>query len=91
MRTIKMLCIESEMKNQLLIWLGAVLCLVASGYAFMSFIFYSWLNAANPEQWPAKRAALWAYPALAISVALFAGFVYMVYKSIKLANVRKNT
>ena len=57
-----------------------MLSILASGYAAMSFIYYSWLNAADPENWPAERVAVWAYSSLGLSVIFFGVFIYCVVK-----------
>ena len=75
-------------KGKLIRWIGAALSLPASLYAGTSFIFYAWLNAAEPERWPAEKAEIWAYSALALSVLLFAVFVYCLVSLIKEANRR---
>jgi len=67
-------------------WVGALLSLSASLYAGMSFVFYAWLNAAEPERWPAEKAAVWAYSSLAFAIIFLAVFIYCVVSLIKEAN-----
>jgi hypothetical protein len=67
-------------------WLGLVLSLPASGYAGVNFIFYSWLNAAEPERWPSERAGVWAFSALALAILFFSLFVYCLVSLIRDAN-----
>lgn len=52
----------------------------------MSFVFYSWLNAAEPERWPAEKATIWAFSSLAIAVLFFVLFFYSVVSLIKASN-----
>jgi nucleoside permease NupC len=63
-------------------WLGLVLSLPASGYAGVNFIFYSWLNAAEPERWPSERAGA----ALALAILFFSLFVYCLVSLIRYAS-----
>lgn len=72
--------------RKLLMWLGLVLSLPASGYASVSFIFYSWLNAAEPERWPSERAGEWAFSALALAILFFSLFVYCLMSLIRDVN-----
>jgi hypothetical protein len=67
-------------------WVVLVLSLPAAGYAGTSVIFYAWLNAAEPERWPADRAAVWVYSALGLAVLFMALFVYCVVSLIRDAN-----
>ena len=73
-------------RKKILLWLGLVLSFPATGYAAMSVVFYSWLNASQPENWPAEKAAIWAYSALALTVVFFVIFVYCLITLIKSAN-----
>lgn len=73
-------------RRKILLWLGLVVSLLATGYAGTSFIFYAWLSAAAPERWPPERAALWAYSALGLAILFFGLFVYCVVSLIKEAN-----
>lgn len=73
-------------RRKILLWLGLVVSLPAAGYAGISVIFYSWLNAAEPERWPAEKAAVWAYSALALTVIFIAVFIYCLVSIIKEAN-----
>ena len=71
---------------KLLRWVGIVISLPASFYAGMSFIFYAWLNASDPDHWPAEKAAIWSYSSLAIAIAFLGMFIYCVTSLIKEAN-----
>ena len=73
-------------RRKIFIWLALVASLPATGYAGMSFIFYAWLSAAEPERWPPERAALWAYSALALAVVFLGVLIYCVVSLIKEAN-----
>ena len=55
-------------------WVGGTVSFVATGYAVLSVVFYSWLNAAEPDRWPSDRAAIWVYSSLA-GAAVFATIV----------------
>jgi hypothetical protein len=73
-------------RRKWLLWLGLILSFPASGYAGLCVVFYSWLNAANPERWPAAKAGLWAGVSLLFAVLFFCLFVYCVRALIKNAN-----
>ncbi len=65
------------------LWLGAILSLPASGYFTTSFVFYAWLNAAEPERWPPERAAPWAYGSILLAVLSLVVFIWCVAKLIR--------
>ncbi len=69
-------------------WIGLILSLPISGYAGGSFIFYSWLSAAQPENWPKERAEVWAFSSLALAILFFGLFVYCLLTFIQDANKR---
>lgn len=73
-------------RRKIATWVALVLSLPAGGYAGTCVIFYSWLNAAEPERWPAERAAVWVYSALALTVFFLAVFVYCVVSLVKDVN-----
>ena len=73
-------------KAKILRWVGAALSFPASIYAGMSFIFYAWQNAADPERWPAEKAAIWAYSSLAIAILFLGVFSFCVASLIRAAN-----
>ena len=73
-------------RKKILSWVGLVVSLPATCYAGGSVIFYTWLNAAEPERWPAEKAALWAYSSLALTLVFFILFVYCLISLIKEAN-----
>jgi len=75
-------------RRKLLTWFGLVISLVAAGYAGMSFIFYAWLSAAEPELWSRERAGAWAYSALALTILFFCSFVYCLVSLIRDVNRR---
>ncbi|TCJ12767.1 hypothetical protein EZJ19_11025 [Parasulfuritortus cantonensis] len=75
-------------RRKLLTWLGLFFSLPAAGYAGVSFIFYSWLSAAEPERWPPERAGVWAFGALALAILFFGLFVYCLVSLIREANRR---
>jgi hypothetical protein len=70
-------------------WVALVLSVPATYYAATSVIFYAWLNAAEPERWPAERAAVWVYSALALTVAFLALFIYCVVSLVRNGNKNK--
>ncbi len=63
-----------------------LLSLPATYYAGVSVIFYSWLNAAEPDRWPAERAGLWAGSALVLTIIFIALFIYCLVSLIKETN-----
>jgi hypothetical protein len=73
-------------RRKTLLWAGLVLSVPATLYAGASFVFYAWLNAAEPERWPADRAAPWAYSALALAVLFLVIFLYCLISLIKESN-----
>jgi hypothetical protein len=73
-------------QRKLFLWVALVLSVPAGGYAFLSFIFYSWLSAAEPERWPPERAGLWAGGAAIFALLFFILFVYCLVSLIKAAN-----
>jgi len=75
-------------RRKLLTWFGLFLTLLAAGYAGVSFIFYSWLSAAEPERWPPERSGVWAFGALALAILFFGLFVYCLASLIREANRR---
>ena len=73
-------------KEKLLRWVGLVLSLLAAIYTGTGFFFYAWLNAAEPERWPAEKASIWAYSSLALAVVSLVVFVFCVTSLSKEAN-----
>ena len=73
-------------RRKIATWVALVLSVPATGYAGVSVIFYAWLSAAEPERWPADRAAVWVYGALALAIAFMAVFAYCVVALVKDAN-----
>jgi hypothetical protein len=73
-------------RRKIAMWTALVLSVPAAGYAATSVIFYAWLSAADPQRWPADRAAVWFYSALALTVAFGAVFVYCVVALVRDAN-----
>ena len=71
--------------------LGAVLALLGCLYAIGSAIFYAWLNAAEPERWPADRAAPWAYGSLAIAALLLAACVWFSVATHRAIAISRNS
>jgi len=69
--------------KKILTWVGVVISLPAAGYTGMGFIFYSWLNASNPERWPTEKAAVWAFGSLFIAVLFLILFIYCLVTLIK--------
>ncbi|MCU7844239.1 MAG: hypothetical protein KZQ93_10405 [Candidatus Thiodiazotropha sp. (ex Monitilora ramsayi)] len=65
-------------QRKVLLWVGVVISIPATGYAGLSVVFYSWLSAAEPERWPAEKAAIWAGGALVLTVAFFILLIYCV-------------
>lgn len=69
---------KAPKRTRVLLWLGAITSPIASYYSFWAAIFYSWMNANG--SWSAERAAMWAYPCLALSVIFAASFIWCVCK-----------
>lgn len=70
----------------ILYFIGTLISGGLSFYAFMSAVFYSWMNANG--SWTAEKAAPWAYSSLVLSVIFFIVFVYFIVKIVK---TRKST
>ncbi len=73
-------------KEKLLRWVGLVLSLLAAIYTGTGFFYYAWLNAAEPERWPAEKASNWAYFSLSLAVVSLVVFVFCVTSLSKEAN-----
>lgn len=73
-------------RRKIATWVALVLSVPAAAYAGVSVIFYAWLNAAEPQRWPADRAAVWVYGALTLTVLFVAVFTYCVVALIRDAN-----
>jgi hypothetical protein len=71
------------MLNKLALWLSPIVTLGISLYAGVSFVFYAWLSAVDPKNWPEEKAALWAYSSLAISVAFLGLCVYSTMRLVR--------
>lgn len=71
-------------RRKILLWIGLLTSLPIAGYSGVSVVFYSWLNAS--QQWPAEKAAIWAYSSLALAVLFFALFIYYLVSLIKETN-----
>jgi hypothetical protein len=75
-------------RRKIILWVGLALSLPAALYAGTCVVFYAWLNAAEPERWPADRAALWSYSVLALTVLFLGLFICCVVSLVKDANKR---
>jgi len=73
-------------RRKILLWIGLVTSVPAGGYAGISVIFYSWLNAAEPERWPSEKAGLWAGGAAILTILFLALFIYCVVSLIRETN-----
>ena len=73
-------------QKKILMWFGLIISLPAAGYAVMGFIFYSWLNAAEPERWPTAKAVIWSFGSLSIAILFLILFVYCLVSIIKNSN-----
>jgi len=58
----------------------------ATYYAALSVIFYSWLNAAEPDRWPTEKAAIWAGGSLILTIIFFSLFIYSVVSLLNTIN-----
>ncbi len=73
-------------RKKILLWLGLMISIPAGGYTGVSFIFYSWLSAAEPERWPPERAGIWAGSAFLIALLFLVLFIYCLVSLIKETN-----
>ena len=64
--------------GKILRWVGIALSLPVSIFAGGNFIYYVWLNAADPERWPAEKVAIWAYTSLAVAILFLGVFIICV-------------
>ena len=55
--------------------LGSAVAFALSAYAAVGFFYYAWRNAAAPAEWPTRKATIWAYSSLALSVIFLAACV----------------
>lgn len=73
-------------RRKISLWVGLFVSLPAAGYAAMSCVFYAWLNAAEPDRWPAAKAGLWSESAAVLAILFFGVFVYCLVSLIRSAN-----
>lgn len=73
-------------RKKITLWLALLSSIPATYYAGVSVIFYLWLNAAEPERWPATKALLWAGGSFMLAIIFFSLFVYCIVSLIKIAN-----
>ena len=73
-------------RKRVLLWLGLITSVPATGYAGVSVIFYAWLSAANPERWSPERAGLWSGGAFILTVLFLILFIYCLVTLIKDTN-----
>jgi len=76
-------------RKKIIFWFGALAGLPAAGYFLMCAVFYAWLNASDPKNWPPQRAGLWSGGSLILAGLFFVFFVYSIVKLIK-QNNQKN-
>jgi len=67
-------------------WICVLGALPAAYYALSASIFYAWLNAYDPEKYPAEEVAFQAYSYFALTVTLVILFLYCVISLIKERN-----
>ena len=70
--------------------LGIGAFLLATYLAGTKFIYYVWLNAYDPEKYPAEVVEGPAYIALAIAILFFCMFIFCIYKLVKNLNRKVN-
>lgn len=75
-------------RKTLILWLALFISAPATFYSAMSVIFYSWLNAAEPERWPVEKATIWAGGSLLLTIIFFSIFVYSIVSLVKMANIK---
>ena len=73
-------------RKTLILWLGLIISAPAAFYSAMSVVFYSWLNAAEPERWPVEKVTIWAGGSLLLTIIFFSVFVYSIVSLVKMAN-----
>jgi hypothetical protein len=78
------------LRRKIILWIGLILSIPATGYGGMSVVFYFWLNASQPERWSEERASIWAYSALALTVIFFIIFIYCIVSLIKESRTNSN-
>ncbi|UZJ44071.1 hypothetical protein OOT55_15625 [Marinimicrobium sp. C6131] len=69
-----------------ILWVGVISGLPGLVYFFTAAIFYAWLSAAEPERWPAEKAAAWAGGSLFLGVIFTVYFGYSVFSLIRESN-----
>jgi uncharacterized membrane protein YidH (DUF202 family) len=67
---------EAKTCRPMLLWLAILGSLLASGYAFMSSVYYAWMSAMGTPV--PERATAWAYVALGLSVVFFVLSIYFI-------------
>ena len=80
---------NKKSKKAILYFIGAVISTCLSLYAFLSAIFYAWMNANG--SWSDEKAAPWAYGSLALAAVFFIICVYLIVKMVKLRKVSNET
>ena len=66
----------------------AIASLPAAVYFGTSTAFYAWLNAADPERWPAAKAAMWSGGSIVLCILAVALFGYAAVSLVKDVNRR---
>ena len=75
-------------RKKILLWFGLVLSVPAGGYTGISIVFYSWLNAADPDRWPPEKSGLWAGGAALLTILFLVLFIYCLVSLIREVNQR---
>ncbi len=68
------------------LWLGLVVSLPAAAYLAVACVFYAWLNAAEPERWPAERAAWWVGGSALLAMVCLAVFIACLVSLVRGSN-----
>lgn len=76
-------------KKKVLLWFGIIISIPAIYQFGLGAIFYAWLNAAEPERWPADKAAIWAGGSLVLAVLFLSLFVYCVVSLVRVSKRNK--
>ena len=80
---------EDKSKKKIAYFVGAVLSALASSYALLSSIFYSWMNANGT--WSEEKASIATYSAVALSIIFLFITIWFFLKMRQLRKQNKAT
>ena len=67
-------------------WICAIGALPCAYYTFTGFIYFSWLNAYDPEIYTVEKVSFQVYSYLALTIVLIILFFYCIVTLIKETN-----